>query len=122
MLWKSEGKIREIVRDEIRRMFASEIDYRLKRTYNDKGELVGTDYTYREEEGHIVHFMTKNHGDTIEFFAAHSRSHANHEMVRQGGMDVESKDKEYNSAYLFNKRSSVPSGFCMAENGLIVPE
>lgn len=122
MFWKSEAEIREIVKDEIKKVFAHEMDFRFKRVYNDKSELVATEYTFREEEGHTVHFVTQGNDGKADFFVAHSRTHENHENIRNNGSDVESVDKQYNSTHVFGRGANPPPGFELTPSGFLVPQ
>lgn len=122
MFWKSEAEIREIVRDEIKKTLAKETDFRFKRLYDDKGDLVGTEYTFREEEGHTVHYLTQGNSGTPDFFVAHSRTQDNYENLRKDGLDVESVDIQYNTTNVFKQGTLIPPGFQLNQSGFLVPQ
>jgi hypothetical protein len=121
MLWKSESEIREIVRDEIRRVLNILPDSRLKRIYDEDGQLVESEYTYFEEEGHIVNFITRHQGSNMQFYVGHSRTQDNWERVRGSSLDVESVDRKFNEEKVFGKNGPVPAGFKSSSSGLIIP-
>lgn len=122
MLWKSESEIRKIVRDEIRRVLNNEAEYRVKRSYDEEGRLIETDYTYFADEGHIVHLMTKHKETKTDFYVCHSRTHKNYEEARSSGADIESLDRKYNEENVFKRNGPLPAGFQAMPNGLIIPE
>jgi hypothetical protein len=122
MLWKSESEIREIVRDEIRLAFSRETDYRIKRIYDEHGNLIETDYTWSPNLGHIVHVITKHSKGETEMFAAHSRSHQNWEELRAKGENAESADRKFTEDSIFSNKSPLPPGFVLTSAGVLMPE
>ena len=122
MLWKSESEIREIVRDEIKRMLKDESDCRSKRVYDEEGNLVGTEYTYYADEGHMVHFITKEHGSKTDLYVGHSRSQKNWEQLQREGGNIENSDLKFNEESVYRRSGPIPAGFMFSPAGLVIPE
>jgi hypothetical protein len=117
-----ESEIRKIVRDEIKKALAKETEYRLKRVYDEQGNLIETDYTWSPNSGHIVHLITRHINDEMKMCVAHSRTHENWEEMRDKGQEIEASDRKFNEDNVFPKRSPVPPGFSLTSAGVLMPE
>jgi hypothetical protein len=122
MRWKSESEIREIVREELRRLLDEQTNSKIKRVYDEGGRIIESDYTYVAGEGHVVHVITKHQGLEIQSYAGHSRTQKNWEQLQSEKGDVEYLDRKFNEDNVFRGNGPIPTGFISSPGGLIVPE
>jgi hypothetical protein len=120
MFWTSERRIREMVREEIVNIYLNQSTNRMKRTYDEQGNLVESDYIYSSNLEHVVHFITKNVGSETKFFVTHSRTLDGSETIRKNGENEEALDRKYNEEQIFERTHSIPFGYTI-NKGVIVP-
>lgn len=94
--------IKNFIRAEIKKYIESQLEYLVTRTYDENGKMVSSSFYHKVEDGHWANFKTVG---SDGFFSEHIRTDANCKALQKDGkVDIESSDLEYDKEHVFKKR------------------
>ena len=94
--------IKKFIQSEIKKYIDSQLEYLVTRTYDESGKMVSSSFYHKVEDGHWANFKTIG---SEGFFSVHIRTDANWKSLQKDGrVDIESSDLEYDKEHVFKKR------------------
>jgi hypothetical protein len=108
--------MQEIIKDEVSKQLHNELQYSIRKTYNNKNEVIATSFFEKIEDGHWLCVKTSGNteaGEEVTFYAEHVRTHENFE--RYGYASSVATDKLINSEKVFGSTEKKSKGGILLE-------
>jgi len=99
--------IQDIIKNEVSKQLHNEKQYSIRKTYNEKNQLISTSYYEKIEDGHWLCVKTSVNleaGAETTFYAEHIRTHENFE--KYGYQSSVASEKSINSEKIFKSNNS----------------